>query len=53
MDLFKEYGITKEEMITTADDLIKLYEEQGEIYDTERLETFKGVLIQLLKDYIK
>ena len=53
MDLFKEYGITKEEMLTTADELIKTYEEYGEFFDDERLETFKGVLVELLKDYRK
>lgn len=53
MELFKEYGITKEEMLNTADDLIELYEKYGEIYDDERLETFKGVLIALLKDYTR
>ena len=53
MDLFKEYGITKEEMLDTADGLIELYEKYGEIYNDERLETFKGVLIELLKDYRK
>lgn len=53
MELFKEYGITKEEMLNTADDLIELYEKYGEIYDNERLETFKGVLIALLKDYTR
>lgn len=53
MDLFKEYGTTKEEINNILNDLFLKLDNNGIEYDKERAETLRGVVNELLKQYRK
>lgn len=55
MDMFKEYGMTKEELLTTLSDAINFVDRHGEDADglADRLMECIAVVKELSKDYRK